>query len=132
MEYVTDAAGGSYTFQSNGRYGAQFELVGRLLLTVPLSCLGSGASCTELEDVDAGRSCALTSDRACRCTELFEQSTEALQTGSYTLRASRVDFSNDISMNYCAQGDRLTLETVSQVEMGDTVDGRLRFLFERR
>ena len=132
MTYVPDAAGGSYAFQSNGRYNAHFELIGRLVMAVPRSCLDSGASCAALEDADAGRSCVLTSDQTCRCTELFEQSTDRTMTGSYNVNASRVDFSNDISMTYCAQGDQLTLETVSQVEMGDTVDGHLKFVLERR
>jgi hypothetical protein len=35
-------------------------------------------------------------------------------------------------MTYCAQGDQLTLETVSAVEMGDKIDGPLRFVLERR
>jgi len=132
MEYLPDAAGGAYTFESDGRYSAQFELVGRLVLTVPTSCLASGASCATLEGADATRTCVLTANRTCRCTELFEQSIDQPQTGSYELQASRIDFSNDISMTYCAQGDQLTLETVSEVEMGDRIDGRLRFVLERR
>lgn len=132
IEYVPDAAGGTYTFQNNGRYRAQFEVVGRMVMTVPTSCLGSRASCADLEDVAAGRSCVLTASRTCHCTEHFEQSTDQEGTGDYVVQGSRVDFSNDVSMTYCAQTDRLTLETVSMVEMGDTVDGQLRFVLERR
>jgi hypothetical protein len=129
---VPDAAGGAYVFQNNGSYTAHFELVGRLILTVPTSCLPRGASCSAFEDAEDGRSCALTADQTCRCTELFEQSTDQPLIGSYMTRGTRVDFSDDVSMNYCAHGDRLTLETVSVVEMGDNVDGQIRFVLERR
>jgi hypothetical protein len=132
MDYVPDAAGGAYAFQADGSYSGEFELVGRLVMKVPMSCLGPRSSCAELEDVDTGRSCVLTAERTCLCTSLLEQSTEQASSGSYTVDGSRLDFSNDISMTYCAQADRLTLETVSQVEMGDTIDGHLKFVLDRR
>jgi len=131
MEYVPDSSVGSYVFESGGRYNMQFELVGRLVTVLPTSCLRTGATCATFENVAEGRSC-VRSGQSCRCEEPLEIGDPRTQSGSFSARGSLIEFSNDVAMNYCVKGKQLTLESVSEVEMGDTIDGRMQLVLRKK
>jgi len=110
---------GTLSFFDNGTYASSITFHGTEALTYPASCLGTTtcAELTALTPVDAGVVGSCTKDDAggCVCNYIMDTSTNGQ--GTYTTSGGRlsVSGSDPASMDYCVQGNILSMFAVNSV-----------------
>lgn len=112
IEGFVDDVKGSYVFGEDGRYRANLEYAGRIVVGMPRDCLRPGLGCADLEDGES--KCIARGDR-CECSEAFELTSDGEVSGTYETIGSTIEYSDDSPMDYCVEQDRLTMRTISEL-----------------
>jgi len=109
---------GTLAFSDSGTWVSSMTFDGTETLTYPASCLSGGATCASRgsNSADAGMvgSCAENTSGACVCTYTLDNMTMVGQ-GTYTTSGGRLSVvgSDPSSMDYCVQGNTLTMYAIN-------------------
>ena len=110
--------GGTLSFSDSGTWVSSMTFNGTETVTYPASCLSGGATCADrvASNPDAGMvgSCVENASGVCVCSYTMDNMSLSGQ-GTYTTSSGRLSVigSDPSSMDYCVQGNTLTMFAVN-------------------